>query len=63
MESVDDIPSHSPQYEELVDVVTCAVAKLNINCTRFYFFFTLSCHLYVFIKSKVNITMWSKFKC
>ncbi len=26
MESVDEVPSHSPQYEELV-----AVAKLNIN--------------------------------
>ncbi len=31
MESVDDVPSHSPQYEELVDVVTRVVAKLNIN--------------------------------
>ncbi len=26
MESIDEVPSHSPQYEELV-----AVAKLNIN--------------------------------
>ncbi len=31
VESVDDVPSHSPQYEELVDVVTRAVAKLIIN--------------------------------
>ncbi len=31
VESFDDVPSHSPQYEELVDVNTCAVAKLNIN--------------------------------
>ncbi len=31
VESADDVPSHSPQYEELVVVVTRAVAKLNIN--------------------------------
>ncbi len=31
VQSVDDVPSLSPQYEELVDVVTRAVAKLIIN--------------------------------
>ncbi len=31
VESVDDVPSHLPQNEELVDVVTHAMAKLNIN--------------------------------
>ncbi len=31
VESVDDVPSHFTQYEELVDVVTRPVAKLNIN--------------------------------
>ncbi len=31
-ESIEDVsPSHSPQYEELVEVVTRAVAKLNID--------------------------------
>ncbi|ROL46761.1 hypothetical protein DPX16_12654 [Anabarilius grahami] len=27
----DDTPSLSPAYEELVEVITCAVAKLNIE--------------------------------
>ena len=27
----DDLPSHSPAYEELVEVVSCTVAKLNID--------------------------------
>ncbi len=31
MESFNDVPSHSPQYEELVNVVTRAMAKLSIN--------------------------------
>lgn len=26
-----DSPAHSPQYEELVEVVTCAVVKVNIE--------------------------------
>ncbi len=31
MESVYEVPSHLPQFEELVDVATRAMAKLNIN--------------------------------
>ncbi len=31
VESIDDVPSRSSQCEELVNVVTRAVAKLNIN--------------------------------
>ncbi len=31
VESFNDVPSHSPQYEELVNVVTRAMAKLSIN--------------------------------
>ncbi len=31
VESVEDSPPQSPQYEELLEVVTCAVAKLNID--------------------------------
>ncbi len=33
MESVkEDSPPQSPQYEELLEVVTHAVAKLNVDC-------------------------------
>ncbi len=31
VESADYSPIQSPQYEELLEVVTCAVAKLNID--------------------------------
>ncbi len=31
MESADYSPIQSPQYEELIELVTRAVAKLNIN--------------------------------
>lgn len=30
---IEDLPSHSPVYEELVEVVTQTVAKLSIDTT------------------------------